>query len=228
VRQFYAPHHNATFTLIAAETPVDVSKPETRADADALGVSADCLLRLRGNAGAQAARRLDAAAAACRDAPWSHHLPHADVLVLNVGHHYHLYDPSFQRYADMVAKTLEVVRSKFRGTFVFRSTNAGFAPVSVGCAPFACTRPLQERLPEVQDKFHWGNAVRADSHWAAAIAAWPSESRTDAFFLNVTASSALRPDAMSSDCLHPDHPVYVHWFALLGQLLAGESATSRS
>lgn len=215
VRQFYAPATNTTFSLHASETPVDVAG-SGRADDPAPGVARDCLLSLR-VAPRPDPPGLTGAAAACRAAPWTHHLPFVDVLVLNVGHHYHNSDPKFARYDAMVSEVLRVIDADLGGRFVFRATNAGVAPPGIGCAPYLCGAPTAEPppTPPAADVYQWRDAVRHDAAWPAALAAAPPALRAKSLYLNITHSTALRPDAMASDCLHPNHPISVHWFTLL-------------
>jgi len=218
VRQFYAPSTNTTFTLHATETLTDVIAG--KADAVRPDAPRGCLLHLR-KLSRQATEGLRGEILACREAPWNHHLPFVDLLVLNVGHHYHLSDPSFSRYEDMVQTTMEVLEADFpSGLFVFRGTNLGLPPPAKGCLPYLCTTPTLHAPPEiVPDKYRWRDAVRQDHFWSDAMAKASPSLRRRSTYLNITDSTARRPDAFATDCLHPNFPVYHHWTILLNHII---------
>lgn len=82
-----------------------------------------------------------------RNAFWRPFLEEADVVVLNVGHHYHQLDPTFRKYHELVAGALEQLAARMRpaAKLVFRTTNIGH----YNCAN--ATRPLRSRADAWQE-----------------------------------------------------------------------------
>lgn len=74
-------------------------------------------------------------------APWAHLVRQADVLVLNVGHHYRTVDRTFAGYTEMVRHVESSLRDHLKpaARVVVRTTNVGHR----GCEN--ATRPLQDR-----------------------------------------------------------------------------------
>ena len=73
---------------------------------------------------------------------WLPFLQQADVVILNVGHHYHRVDPAFRHY-DRLASTALVGLGKFlkpAAELIYRTTNIGHAQCNIA------TRPLASRI----------------------------------------------------------------------------------
>ena len=92
-----------------------------------------------------------------KDAWWKPWLESADIVVLNVGHHYHVVDKGFHRYdklARVGARALESLM-KPSAQLIFRTTNVG----NIGCEN--ASRPMRSRrdawalLSEDEDVWMW-------------------------------------------------------------------------
>ena len=141
---------------------------------------------------------------------WSGWLKQADIVILNVGHHYHVVDKGFHKYdklARVATKSLEQLM-KPSAQLVFRTTNIGH----LGCEN--ASRPLRSRRdawallaedPNVwawqpkrsgtdffKDKYSWRGPPLFEHAWSAAVA--DTRSLGERFtYLNVSFLDA-RPD----------------------------------
>jgi len=78
---------------------------------------------------------------------WHSFLKQADVVVLNIGHHYHQIDPVFRQYEELVVDALQQLAAEMKldAKLVFRTTNIGH---------YSCenaTRPLRSRADAWQE-----------------------------------------------------------------------------
>ena len=204
IRQYYAPRTNTTFTLHESETLVDLQAATLVANRRLPDVPVDCLLRLKNNA--EEATN-EEAVLKCRQAPWNHHLPSVDVLIINTGHHIHKHgDVQFGRYADMVDAVLDDVAAYLpsEALFIYRTTNHGFywVPRKSDCDALRCRGPRRRVVSNAtltQDTFNWDGPARSEHHWAMKLAQRPTLAYR-ATVLDILPSSDWRQDAVSSDC----------------------------
>lgn len=205
IRQYYAPRTNTTFTLHESETLVDLQAATLVANRRLPDLPADCLLRLNKYEEEEATN--EEAVLKCRQAPWNHHLPSVDVLILNTGHHIHKHgDVQFGRYADMVDVVLDDVAAHIRSEalFIYRTTNHGFywVPRKSDCDALRCRGPRRRVVSNAtltQDTFNWDGPARNEYHWSMKLAQHPTLAPR-ATVLDILPSSDWRQDAVSSDC----------------------------
>ena len=88
---------------------------------------------------------------------WRRWVRQADVVVLNMGHHYHNLDPAFSRYGGMVKMALRGLARHMKPTaqLVFRTTNVGHHGCQRDSRPLRSRREAWERLTAGRDIFEW-------------------------------------------------------------------------
>ena len=157
---------------------------------------------------------------------WPDMVKKADWVIMNVGHHWHKKDRSFENYEAMVNMVTDTMQTNFKGSlFVFRTSAPGY----YGCETME--EPVdtpQELTPDI-DLYDWRKPIQAELMWEQKA----RERSLDSFrWLNVS-FSAYRADAHVGykirdgqnklDCLHwcmPGVPDY--WNYLLYNLFATE------
>jgi len=74
---------------------------------------------------------------------WLPYLERADIIVLNIGQHYHHHDPTFSHYSELVQQALGLANKHMKptGYLVFRTTNIGH----LHCSHQNATRPAPSR-----------------------------------------------------------------------------------
>ena len=95
---------------------------------------------------------------------WARYAAQADVVVLNVGHHYHQTDPEFAKYEGMAARGASALADLMKPTaqLVYRTTNVGHHKCE------DAHRPLRSRVDA------WEKLADGD------IWAWPSRAKASA------------------------------------------------
>eukprot|EP00908_Phaeocystis_cordata_P014321 Transcript_25421.p1 GENE.Transcript_25421~~Transcript_25421.p1 ORF type:complete len:382 (+),score=171.26 Transcript_25421:890-2035(+) len=97
---------------------------------------------------------------------WSRWLRTADVVVVNMGHHYHNLDPTFARYGGLVRMALRGLGRIMKPTaqLVFRTTNVGHHNCQKDSKPLRSRREAWERLTTGKDIFEWKPPQRGKNH----------------------------------------------------------------
>ncbi|KAL1522290.1 hypothetical protein AB1Y20_017911 [Prymnesium parvum] len=116
-------------------------------------------------------------------APWARFAREADVVMINVGHHYRYVDPTFTSYAAMVRAAERSLRELLKPSayVLFRSTNLGHR----GCEE--ASRPLRDRLAA------WARLAPPHAHPFAWTPPPPGEA-ADPSRGNVNAARSNRSD----------------------------------
>ena len=88
---------------------------------------------------------------------WGRWVRQADVVVLNMGHHYHNMDPAFSRYGEMVQMALRSFGQHMKPTaqLVFRTTNVGHHGCQKDARPLERPREAWQRLTTSKDIYEW-------------------------------------------------------------------------
>ena len=81
----------------------------------------------------------------------------ADVVVLNMGHHYHNLDPAFAQYGGMVQMALRSLGQHMKPTaqLVVRTTNVGHHGCQRDARPLDSPREAWQRLTTSKDIYEW-------------------------------------------------------------------------
>jgi hypothetical protein len=126
----------------------------------------------------------------------------ADVLVINVGHHWHKIDKRFRKYTRMVRNSLTAFKKHFKGSLIlYRTTSPGH----YGCdSPLNATSTTNEKA---HDRFHWQKPVEEEIVWKKTA----TEMQLHNFHILNISNTILRPDGHAEykfkrrklvDCLH--------------------------
>ena len=88
---------------------------------------------------------------------WGRWVRQADVVLLNMGHHYHNKDPAFRRYGEMVQMALRSFGQHMKPTaqLVFRTTNVGHHGCQRDARPLESPREAWQRLTTSKDIYEW-------------------------------------------------------------------------
>ena len=99
------------------------------------------------------------------DAEWLHLARHADILILNTGHHLHRRDPGFEHYHSVVRNVLTTLKAEFRGShIIFRTSTWGHHKCDTVTRP---SHNLSEAMNFMEnDPYSWMLPVYAEHIWA--------------------------------------------------------------
>ena len=88
---------------------------------------------------------------------WGRWVRQADVVVLNMGHHYHNLDPAFAQYGGMVQMALRSLGQHMKPTaqLVVRTTNVGHHGCQRDARPLDSPREAWQRLTTSKDIYEW-------------------------------------------------------------------------
>ena len=88
---------------------------------------------------------------------WRRWVRQADVVVLNMGHHYHNLDPGFGSYGGMVRAALRSLGEHMKpaAQLVLRTTNVGHHGCPSDARPLDSPREAWERLTTSKDIYEW-------------------------------------------------------------------------
>ena len=144
------------------------------------------------------------------EAWWRPWLKEADVLVLNVGHHYHVVDKAFNRYEKLARTATRALEKLMKpgAHLIFKTTNIGHIGCENASRPLRSRRdawaPLAEKGGDAfswqpkrsgsdffRDKYSWRGPPLFEHAWASAASSGGLASRFA--FLNVSFLDA-RPD----------------------------------
>lgn len=130
---------------------------------------------------------------------WRRWVEEADVIVFNMGHHYHSVDPAFTRYGGLVKMALRGLGRFMKPTahLIFRTTNVGHHGCQKDTRPLRSRREAWERLTDgksdifewrppqlgtkrgvdmFKDKYNWRGPPMFESLWSTGASKNPSVS----------------------------------------------------
>lgn len=121
---------------------------------------------------------------------WWRYVSEADVVVLNIGHHYHAADSAFAHYGAMAARAARALARAMKPSaqLVFRTTNVGHHKCEAALRPLHSRKEAWERLVDAgssiwawqparggvdifKDKYNWRGPPLFEGAWASATAA---------------------------------------------------------